>query len=74
MRYGHFDDKRREYVIENPDTPKSWVNYLGTDEYCGIISNNAAGYGFHTFNIATYLRAQPSEMARWRCTSVIPRR
>ena len=47
MRYGHFDDRQREYVIENPDTPMSWVNYLGTSDYCGIISNNAAGYAFH---------------------------
>jgi hypothetical protein len=36
MRYGHFDDRNREYVIENPDTPMSWVNYLGTGDYCGI--------------------------------------
>jgi N,N'-diacetylchitobiose phosphorylase len=47
MRYGRFDDKHREYVIENPDTPMSWVNYLGTGDYGGIISNNAAGYAFH---------------------------
>jgi N,N'-diacetylchitobiose phosphorylase len=47
MRYGHFDDKNNEYVIERPDTPASWVNYLGTDEYCAIVSNNASGYGFH---------------------------
>ena len=47
MRYGYFDDNNREYVIQDPNTPMSWVNYLGTDEYCGIISNNAAGYGFH---------------------------
>ena len=46
MRYGSFDDGRREYVIDNPDTPMSWVNYLGTSGYCGIISNNAAGYAF----------------------------
>lgn len=47
MRYGHFDDENNEYVIERPDTPASWVNYLGTDEYCAIVSNNASGYGFH---------------------------
>lgn len=47
MRYGYFDDARKEYVIDNPNTPMSWVNYLGTSEYCGIISNNASGYGFH---------------------------
>ncbi len=47
MRYGYFDDQGREYVIERPDTPASWVNYLGTATYCAIISNNASGYGFH---------------------------
>jgi N,N'-diacetylchitobiose phosphorylase len=47
MRYGHFDDEKNEYVIERPDTPASWVNYLGTDDYCAIVSNNASGYGFH---------------------------
>ncbi len=47
MRYGYFDDLAREYVIERPDTPASWVNYLGTDRYCAIISNNASGYAFH---------------------------
>ena len=47
MRYGHFDDQAFEYIIERPDTPASWVNYLGTDRYCAIISNNASGYAFH---------------------------
>lgn len=47
MRYGHFDDQAFEYIIERPDTPTSWVNYLGTDRYCAIISNNASGYAFH---------------------------
>lgn len=47
MRYGKFNDQSREYVIERPDTPMSWVNYLGTDQYCSIVSNNAAGYAFH---------------------------
>ncbi|WP_040952878.1 GH36-type glycosyl hydrolase domain-containing protein [Gorillibacterium massiliense] len=47
MRYGSFDNEKKEYRIDNPNTPMSWVNYLGTDEYCGIVSNNASGYGFH---------------------------
>lgn len=47
MRYGYFDDERQEYVIERPDTPMSWINYLGTADYCGIISNNASGYAFY---------------------------
>ncbi|MEZ5277245.1 MAG: N,N'-diacetylchitobiose phosphorylase [Opitutaceae bacterium] len=46
MRYGHFDDKKREYVIERPDTPQSWSNYLGTLEYGAVITNNAGGYSF----------------------------
>ena len=47
MRYGHFDDDRREYVITRPDTPVPWINYLGTDEYFGIVSNTAGGYSWH---------------------------
>ncbi len=47
MRYGHFDDVRREYVITRPDTPLPWINYLGSDEYFGIISNTAGGYSFY---------------------------
>lgn len=46
MRYGHFDDSRREYVITRPDTPLPWINYLGSQEYFGIISNTAGGYSF----------------------------
>ncbi len=46
MRYGYFDDENREYVIERPDTPAPWVNYLGSPEYGAIISNNAGGYSF----------------------------
>ncbi len=46
MKYGHFDDENREYVITRPDTPRSWTNYLGTTEYGAIISNNAGGYSF----------------------------
>ena len=33
MKYGYFDDKNREYVIERPDTPSPWVNYLGDPGY-----------------------------------------
>ena len=47
MRYGHFDDAQREYVIERPDTPLPWVNYLGSESYFGIISNTAGGYSFY---------------------------
>jgi cellobiose phosphorylase len=47
MRYGNFDDSRREYVITRPDTPLPWINYLGSEEYFGLISNTAGGYSFY---------------------------
>ncbi len=48
MRFGYFDDANKEYVIEKPDTPRSWANYLGSTEYGAIITNNAGGYSFFT--------------------------
>ncbi len=57
MRYGHFDDEKREYVIERPDTPRSWINYSGSRGYGSIITNNAGGYSFyHSSAIARFLR------------------
>ena len=47
VRYGHFDDEGREYVITRPDTPLPWINYLGTEAYFGIISNTGGGYSFY---------------------------
>jgi len=47
MKYGYFDKKNREYVITRPDTPTPWINYLGCDDYCALISNTAGGYSFH---------------------------
>jgi cellobiose phosphorylase len=47
MRYGYFDDSRREYVITRPDTPLPWINYLGSEAYFGLISNTAGGYSFY---------------------------
>ena len=47
MRYGYFDDALREYVIERPDVPVSWTNYLGVKDLCTVISHNAGGYAFH---------------------------
>ena len=43
MKYGYFDEERKEYVITRPDTPAPWVNYLGSPEYGAIVSNNAGG-------------------------------
>ena len=46
MKYGFFDQKKREYVITRPDTPMPWANYLGSTQYGALISNNAGGYSF----------------------------
>ncbi len=47
MRFGYFDDERREYVITRPDTPLPWINYLGCESFFGLISNTAGGYTFY---------------------------
>jgi len=47
MKYGHFDDKNREYVITNPCTPWPWINYLGSEDFFSLISNSAGGYSFY---------------------------
>jgi cellobiose phosphorylase len=47
MQFGTFDDEQCEYVITRPDTPLPWINYLGCENYFGIISNTAGGYSFY---------------------------
>ncbi len=47
MKFGHFDDQAREYVIDTPRTPYPWINYLGCEKFFGIISNTAGGYCFY---------------------------
>ena len=47
MKYGYFDDKNREYVIDRPDVPVSWTNYIGVKDLCTVLSHNAGGYSFH---------------------------
>lgn len=47
MKFGHFDDQQREYVITNPQTPWPWINYLGNEDFFSLISNTAGGYTFY---------------------------
>ena len=47
MRYGHFDDAAKEYVIETPATPLPWINYLGNEDFFSLISNTGDGYSFY---------------------------
>jgi len=63
MRYGTFDDERREYVITRHDTPLPWINYLGNEAYFGLISNTAGGYSF-------YRDARLRRLTRYRYNAV----
>ncbi|MCR5136278.1 MAG: glycosyl transferase [Oscillospiraceae bacterium] len=47
MKFGYFDDERKEYVITTPRTPLPWINYLGSEEFFTLISNTAGGYSFY---------------------------
>ncbi len=47
QQYGYFDDENREYVITEPATPFPWINYLGNEDFFGLISNTAGGYDFY---------------------------
>jgi cellobiose phosphorylase len=47
MIYGFFDDTAGEYVITTPQTPYPWINYLGCEDFFGLISNTAGGYCFY---------------------------
>ncbi len=47
MRFGHFDDANREYVITTPRIPYPWINYLGTENFFSLISQQAGGYCFY---------------------------
>ncbi len=63
MQFGYFDDQQREYVITRPDTPLPWINYLGSQEYFGIISNTGGGYSF-------YRDARLRRLTRYRYNNV----
>ena len=47
MRYGYFDDKNREYVIDRVNTPVPWTNYIGVNDMCAVLSQTAGGYVFY---------------------------
>lgn len=47
MKYGFFDDKSREYVINQVNTPAPWTNYIGVNEMCAVLSQTAGGYVFY---------------------------
>ena len=65
MKYGYFDDKKREYVITTPQTPYPWINYLGNKDFFSIISNTSGGYSF-------YKDARLRRLTRYRYNNLPP--
>lgn len=63
MKFGRFDDARREYVVDPPAAPLPWINYLGNEEFFGLISNTVGGYCFCG-------DAKLQRLLRYRCHSV----
>ena len=47
MKFGYFDDTRKEYVITSPKTPLPWINYLGSESFFSLVSNTCGGYSFY---------------------------
>ena len=47
MKFGHFDDQNKEYVITSPRTPLPWINYLGCENFFSLVSNTCGGYSFY---------------------------
>ena len=43
MKFGHFDDQNKEYVITSPRTPLPWINYLGCENFFSLVSNTCGG-------------------------------
>ncbi len=63
MKYGYFDNLKREYVIERVDLPTSWTNYLGVRDMCAVINHTAGGYSF-------YKSPEYHRITRFRANSV----
>lgn len=63
MKYGYFDTANDEYVIERPDVPVSWTNYLGQKNFCTVLSHNGGGYSY-------YKNSQQGRITRFRQNGV----
>lgn len=67
MQYGHFDNEKKEYVIDRVDLPTSWTNYLGVKDMCAVMNHTAGGYIFYKspeYHRITRFRANAVPMDR----------
>jgi len=46
-QYGSFSEDGREYIMQRPDTPRPWVNYLSNEKFCALCSQTGGGYSFY---------------------------
>ena len=46
MKFGHFSDTAREYVITTPRTPLPWINYLGSEAFFSLFPTRPVGTAF----------------------------
>ncbi len=58
MQYGQFSSDGLEYIIQTPDLPRPWTNYLTNETYCCVISQCAGGYSF-------YKDCRTNRITRW---------
>lgn len=67
MKYGHFDNEKKEYVIDRVDLPTSWTNYLGVKDMAAVVNHTAGGYLFYKtpeYHRITRFRANSIPMDR----------
>lgn len=67
MKYGYFDNDKREYIIDKVDVPTSWTNYLGVEDMCAVVNQTAGGYVFYKspeYHRITRFRANSIPMDR----------
>jgi len=62
-RYGSFSKDNREFLIERPDTPAPWVNYLTNGRYHALLSHTGGGYSF-------FQSPRDGRITRWRYNSL----
>ncbi|MFO7446448.1 MAG: glycosyl transferase family 36 [Ignavibacteriaceae bacterium] len=67
MKYGHFSEDGKEYIITNPQTPTPWINYIYNGNYFATISNNGGG-------ISYYKNPLHGRITRYRINDVPPDR
>lgn len=71
QRYGRFDEKTGEYVIERPDLPQPWYNYLSNGTFTGYVSHTGGGTNFcgnaaESRILRTHMHSQPVDHpGRW---------